>query len=105
VAEYDRTFGCSLTGGYVYRGQSIPSLRGAYLYADYCTGSFGQLRVEGGALVEQVDITSDLNPDGLFSFSSFGTDNAGEMYVLAHSGEPFPAFVGNAGVLYRIDPE
>jgi glucose/arabinose dehydrogenase len=105
VAEYNRAWGCSLTGGYVYRGQAIPSLRGAYLYADYCTGSFGRLRVEGGTLLEQVDITSDLNPDGLFSFSSFGTDNAGELYVLSHSGEAFPAFAGNAGALYRIDPE
>ena len=105
VASYNRVWGCSLTGGYVYRGQAIPSLRGAYLYADYCTGNFGRLRVENGALVEQVDITTDLNPDGLFSFSSFGSDNAGELYVLSHSGEAFPAFAGDAGVLYRIDPE
>jgi glucose/arabinose dehydrogenase len=105
VAEYNRLWGCSLTGGYVYRGQAIPSLRGAYLYADYCTGNFGRLRVEAGVLVEQVDITTDINPDGLISFSSFGTDNAGELYVLSHSGEPFPAFAGDAGVLYRVDPE
>lgn len=105
VADYNRLWGCSLTGGYVYRGQAIPSLRGAYLYADYCTGNIGSLRVEGGALLEQLDITTDLNPDGLISFSSFGTDNAGEIYVLSHSGEAFPAFAGNAGVLYRVDPE
>lgn len=105
VAEYNRLWGCSLTGGYVYRGHAIPSLRGTYLYADYCTGNFGALRTEGGSLLEQTDITTDLNPDGLISFSSFGTDNAGEMYVLSHSGAAFPAFVGGAGVLYRIDPE
>jgi glucose/arabinose dehydrogenase len=105
VAEYNRLWGCSLTGGYVYRGHAIPGLRGAYLYADYCTGNMGSLRVDGGVLVEQLDITSDINPGGLISFSSFGTDNAGELYVLSHSGGAFPAFVGGAGVLYRIDPE
>lgn len=105
VAEYDRRWGCSLTGGYVYRGQRIPGLRGAYLYADYCTGNVGSLRVENGALVEQLDLTQDINPDGLISFSSFGTDNAGELYLLSHSGAAFPQFVGGAGVLYRIDPE
>jgi glucose/arabinose dehydrogenase len=105
IAEYNRLWGCSLTGGYAYRGHAIPGLRGHYLYADYCTGNFGALRVEGGALLEQVDITTDLNPEGLISISSFGTDNAGELYVLTHSGAAFPAFVGGAGGLYRIDPE
>jgi hypothetical protein len=34
-----------------------------------------------------------------------GTDNAGEIYVLSHSGAAFPMFAGDAGELYRIDPE
>lgn len=90
---------------YLYRGQRIPGLRGSYLYADYGMGNFGSLRVESSARVEQLDITSDINPDGLISFSSFGTDNAGEVYVLSHSGGAFPQFVGGAGVLYRVDRE
>ena len=39
VTEYGRDLGCSITGGYVYRGQRIPALEGAYLYADFCSGS------------------------------------------------------------------
>lgn len=105
VFEYNRTWGCSLTGGYVYRGHAVAGLRGAYLYADYCSGNFGSFRVEAGAATDQRDITDNLNPEGIISISSFGTDNAGELYVLSHSGAAFPQFAGDAGVLYRIDPE
>jgi glucose/arabinose dehydrogenase len=105
VVEHTREWGCSLTGGYVYRGQAISALRGTYLYADYCSGNFGSFRVDGGASVAERDLTADLNPDGFISFSSFGTDNAGEVYVLSHSGSAFPTFTGEAGELYRIDAE
>jgi hypothetical protein len=102
--DYNRTWGCSLTGGGVYRGAKIPGLVGQYLYADYCSGNFGAFPV-GGESTAAVDITADLNPGGLISFSSFGADHAGELYVLSHSGGAFPTFVGDAGVLYRIDAE
>ncbi len=86
ITEYRHESGCSITGGYVYRGQALPDLRGIYLYSDYCSGSFGALRVEGGQLVGQRDITSIINPDAIQDITSFGVDAAGEMYVLSRNG-------------------
>jgi len=87
VAEYSHgEGGCSITGGYVYRGQAIAGLQGTYLYADYCSGRFGSLRIEGGERVAQQDITSSINPDNLSDFTSFGVDREGELYVLDGGG-------------------
>jgi glucose/arabinose dehydrogenase len=93
VLDYPHDFGCSVTGGYVYRGQAIAGLRGTYLFADYCTGRFGALRVENEQLVLQAEITSTINPSGLRNITSFGVDQSGELYVLT----------GEGGV-YRVDP-
>jgi glucose/arabinose dehydrogenase len=93
VLVYEHDFGCAVTSGYVYRGHRIPALRGTYLYADYCFGNFGSLRVEGGQAVGARDITLDINPDDVSLITSFGADNAGELYVLSQLGG-----------LYRIDP-
>jgi glucose/arabinose dehydrogenase len=92
--SYGRDFGCAVTGGYVYRGQRIPGLRGTYLYADFCTGNVGSFRFEGGLAAAAADITADLNPTGISLITSFGVDNAGELYV-----------VSQLGSVYRIDPE
>lgn len=96
ITTYGRQVGTSITGGYVYRGSAIPALRGAYLYADYVSARFFSLRVENGAAVDVQDITDDLNPGGgIGGISSFGVDNAGEIYVLSQGED----------TLYRIDPE
>jgi glucose/arabinose dehydrogenase len=92
---YERDFGCAVTGGYVYRGTRIPALRGTYIYADYCSGNFGSLRMEAGRAVDVREITQDINPDDIAFITSFGVDNGGEMYVLTQ----------RPGTLYRIDPE
>jgi len=86
VAEYSHDLGCSITGGYVYRGQAIAGLSGTYLYADYCSGRFGSLRIEGRKLVAHQDITASINPDNLSNFTSFGVDQEGELYVLDGAG-------------------
>jgi glucose/arabinose dehydrogenase len=93
VVEYTHASGNSITGGYVYRGQAIPELRGVYLYADYQSGLIGSLRIEDGTLVGAQDITATINPDGVSGITSFGVDAQGEMYLLTGGGE-----------LYRIDP-
>ncbi len=80
VAEYSHPEGgCSVTGGYVYRG-SMPDWNGIYLYGDYCTGIiWGLLRSNDGwqkQLLFDVDVT----------ITSFGQDEAGEVYLVSDTG-------------------
>ena len=84
IAEYGHEQGrCSITGGYVYRGTSVPSLRGTYLFADYCSG-------ELFAIPSAANRRSSTAPRVLmqtgFLISSFGEDEAGELYVVDHKG-------------------
>jgi glucose/arabinose dehydrogenase len=82
--EYEHTAGrCSITGGYVYRGFDIPSLRGTYLFADYCTGEIWSGTFSGGALTGVQDRTVELEPSGLTigTITSFGEDARGELYI------------------------
>jgi glucose/arabinose dehydrogenase len=80
VAVYGHGEGCSVTGGFVYRGSRRPELRRAYLYADYCSGRLWGLDAE----------RADARPAVLLetgrSISSFGQDEAGELYVTDHAG-------------------
>jgi len=80
VFVYDHGDGCSVTGGYVYRGKAIPSMRGAYLFTDYCTGKLWATLREGEAF-ETEEIGS--LPQGV---SSFGEDEDGELYVVLDQG-------------------
>jgi glucose/arabinose dehydrogenase len=83
VLEYSHQEGCSITGGYVYRGSAIPSLQGHYLYADLCQRWVRSFRLAEGAVTEQTEWPS-LMPVG--SVLSFGEDALGEIYVLDQSG-------------------
>ena len=77
VLEYSSDEGCSVIGGYVYRGNRLPSLWGAYVYADYCSGSIWALRQENGSVTEQRLIA---HLDG--NITSFGEDAEGNLYLL-----------------------
>lgn len=72
--------GCSITGGHVYRGAQFPALTGIYFYTDYCTGNLWALRANGdgweNALIGSIAIRT----------SSFGEDEAGELYLTDRSG-------------------
>ena len=81
VAEYGREDGCSVTGGYVYRGSSLPSLYGAYVYGDYCSGRIWALRHDGDEVTEHMQIV-----DSGLRIPSFAEDAAGELYVLSFDG-------------------
>ncbi|WP_197534075.1 PQQ-dependent sugar dehydrogenase [Anaerolinea thermophila] len=80
VAEYAHPVGCSVTGGFVYRGAALPEFQGVYLYADYCTGKvWGLLRQADGTWKSQ-----ELFQLGGVSVSSFGQDALGEVYITDH---------------------
>ena len=81
VAEYGHDLGCSVTGGYVYRGRELPALRGGYVYADYCSGRIWAL-FDGGS--EGPVVRTLLDSDQ--RIVAFARDAAGELYVLAPGG-------------------
>jgi glucose/arabinose dehydrogenase len=83
VAEYPHDDGCSVTGGYVYRGSRVPAAMGRYFYGDYCSGAIWSLRIAGG---RAADLRRE--PFSLGGLSSFGEDSAGELYLMsAQSGD------------------
>jgi glucose/arabinose dehydrogenase len=85
VAEYTHDEGCSVTGGFVYRGQSIPGIVGHYFYSDYCSGFLRSFRYADGAAVEQRAWgAGDVGP-----VLSFGEDAARELYVLSANGRVY----------------
>jgi glucose/arabinose dehydrogenase len=76
--------GCSITGGFIYRGNKYPDMYGTYLVADYCSGRFWTVRQTpaGGFSTEEIANLGD------YEFSTFGEDNKGELYVaLLSSGK------------------
>ena len=80
VIEYSLDEGCSVIGGYVYRGTRIPSLNGTYLYGDFCSGEIHGFRIENGDVVEH-----RLMVDSGLRITSFGEDDQGEIYVLSQN--------------------
>jgi glucose/arabinose dehydrogenase len=84
IAEYSHSLGCSVTGGYVYRGKAVPAAAGRYFYGDYCSGAIWSLKVAGGQ-ARTLRVESFRVPN----LSSFGEDANGELYLLALSGEVF----------------
>lgn len=92
IFEYSHESGrCSITGGYVYRGPGQPSLQGLYLYGDYCSGEIFGAWAEAEAR-SRLEPPPVLLRTGL-RISSFGEDEAGEIYVVDHGGG-----------IYRIEP-
>ena len=78
IAEYGRDDGCSVTGGYVYRGTRLPALYGAYVYGDFCSGKIWGLRYDGSRVTERMEfVDSDLQ------ISSFGEDRSREVFILS----------------------
>lgn len=81
VWEYGRSFGCAVIGGYVYRGEAIPSLAGWYVYADYCSRHVRAIHAETAA-AERATQAVSLFDDGPRFVFSLAEDAAGELYLL-----------------------
>jgi glucose/arabinose dehydrogenase len=74
---------CAIIGGFLYRGSAIPSLRGAYLYSDYCDGTLRALAING-------DNVNDRSLDiEIATPSSFAEDDEGELYVISLQGDVY----------------
>ncbi|MGJ9419027.1 PQQ-dependent sugar dehydrogenase [Massilia sp. CMS3.1] len=97
VFEYeqgaDNVNGCSITGGYVYRGTAIPELTGRYFYSDFCRGFVKSFFAGGAGIIEQ----RDWGLSGAGQVLSFGRDGAGELYLVSGSGRIFRLVRGSGG--------
>jgi hypothetical protein len=82
VLEYGHEDGCSITGGFVYRGSDIPGARGMYFYSDYCSGWLRSFRYAGGAATEN----QEWDVGALGNVLSFGEDARKELYILSANG-------------------
>jgi glucose/arabinose dehydrogenase len=88
IHEYSHASGaCSVTGGYVYRGDDAPGAVGRYFFGDYCSGEVWSLRVSGG---KATSVRAE--PFNVPGLSSFAEDASGELYLMSVSN----------GVLYRL---
>jgi glucose/arabinose dehydrogenase len=91
ITEYSHADGCSVTGGYVYRGTEQPGLGGFYLFGDYCSGNLWAIRADAAAPAGGIVTPQLLLATGL-AISSFGEDAAGELFLADLNG----------GSIYRI---
>ena len=88
--------GCSVTGGYVYRGDKMPEMYGRYIFGDYCTGKVWSFSNINGLIQNFKDHTADITKsmgEKSFYLSSFGEDYNGELFLINYNGS-----------LYRIIP-
>jgi len=102
VAEYPHDEGCSITGGFTYRGKALPMLDGRYFYADFCTGLVRSLTwtrdasspTAAGWTRDHWDWKGAIDKSGVLSqISSFGVDHDGELYIVLLTG-----------TIYRLAP-
>ncbi|MFN0009750.1 MAG: PQQ-dependent sugar dehydrogenase [Planctomycetota bacterium] len=95
IQDYTHALGCTVVGGYVYRGTKIPAFQGHYIYADYCSSTIWSFSYNG--TVQNFTIrTGELDPIGALSIqtiTSFGEDAEGELYLCDSSG----------GEIFRIE--
>ena len=94
IWEYSHSLGCSVTGGYVYRGPTVPELTGKYIYADYCTKTVWSLEYDG---ISPPDNQTLLTAPG--SVTSFGIDENNELYIVTFSPDRIYRFTPTAQIV------
>jgi glucose/arabinose dehydrogenase len=72
---YSHDEGCSITGGYVYRGRVVPAAVGRYYFGDWCSGTIWSMRMNGGSAETRRE------PGTISRLTTFGVDNVGELYA------------------------
>jgi len=95
IHEYSHSLGCSITGGYVYRGCASDALQGTYFFGDFCSGRIWSFEYDGATMSNFTERTAELDPPGASSIdliTSFGEDANGELYIIDYSD----------GEIYRI---
>ncbi len=104
IVEYDHQNdgGVAIAGGVVYRGSEIPELFGHYLYADFGNDRVWAVKYENGQVVNEIELTDALQStsggNSLDSLVSFGTDAAGEIYIVEHFAGEIWRILPNCGV-------
>lgn len=102
IHEYSHSVGQSITGGFVYRGAALPSLRGRYFFADYVQARVWSIALTIGPTGEatasaRTDHTADLGGVGVLgNISSFGLDANGELYIVSHTNGTIIQMIGDA---------
>ena len=84
VLVYSHEHGCSVTGGYVYRGAAIPAAQGRYFYGDYCAGTVWSFPVGSKGRAGSARVSGHIP-----SLSGFGVDGRGELYAVSLAGSLF----------------
>jgi glucose/arabinose dehydrogenase len=92
IWEYDHSLGYSVTGGYVYNGCCVPELAGKYIYGDYGSGRIWSLEYDGMGPTVNTELL-----DTALHISSFGVDQAGEIYICAFDDSIY-RFEGTASI-------
>jgi glucose/arabinose dehydrogenase len=94
AVEYGHGDGCSVTGGFVYRGKRNPAIAGHYFYADYCGGWIRSFKYQRGAVSEHREWRGAKTE----AITSFGQDGLGELYVCSQRGDVYRlAWAAGAG--------
>lgn len=85
--EWSGSDNCTIIGGYVYRGNNIPDLKGVYVFADLCAGKLRGLRQHDGKVSDERHLGATIKGSGpTTGVTSFGEDSQGELYVLTLDG-------------------